>query len=434
MDLMGTIEIETGLAINTPVSEDRTTAQSMRRALGSMLKQSAPGEPVKGVLGADHLIVAGTGSMEYTVGPGYAVCGRSGQGAYILGIVSTVTVPTDPADGINPRVDRIYIVQPDPELSDSGRARIGVAIGAPGATPALPSLPAGALELSRKIIAPLATSTASGAAFSNVAAVTGPNALELSWGSITGKPSTFTPSSHSLDSHSGALSLTKGGTGATSASAARAALGCAASSHTHPWGDITGKPATFPPSAHNHTWDSISGKPSAFTPSAHTHSMSQVSGLTTSIQNLEAGKFSTLPWDRPITWTRRAAWLGNNGEILIGHTDSTRAVKQDIEPVEWTTEQLRAIPVLHYRYIVEVQKQIEDPTYHVALELGTIAEDLHDAGLWEFVVYEGHGAAAVPVGVHYELLGLAAIKLSQHAHDRLDAFERRLRELEGASS
>lgn len=48
------------------------------------------------------------------------------------------------------------------------------------------------------------------------------------------------------------------------------------------WSNITGKPSTFPPATHNHdgvyslighkhSWNDISGKPSSFTPSAHTH-------------------------------------------------------------------------------------------------------------------------------------------------------------------
>ena len=56
------------------------------------------------------------------------------------------------------------------------------------------------------------------------------------WGSITGKPATFTPTSHS-----------------------------------HAWADITGKPTTFAPTAHGHAWGEITGKPSTFTPSAHNH-------------------------------------------------------------------------------------------------------------------------------------------------------------------
>ena len=87
----------------------------------------------------------------------------------------------------------------------------------------------------------------------------------VAWGKITGKPSTFTPATHS-----------------------------------HAWGDITGKPSTFAPSAHkhvkaditdfptlgtaaaknvgdfaaashSHSWDSVTGKPTTFAPSSHNH-------------------------------------------------------------------------------------------------------------------------------------------------------------------
>ena len=42
-------------------------------------------------------------------------------------------------------------------------------------------------------------------------------------------------------------------------------------SHSHTWDSVTGKPSTFTPSNHSHTWGEISSKPSTFTPSAHNH-------------------------------------------------------------------------------------------------------------------------------------------------------------------
>lgn len=56
----------------------------------------------------------------------------------------------------------------------------------------------------------------------------------LPWSSITNKPSTFPPSSH-----------------------------------THSWSDITGAPAT---ATRWPTWNEVTGKPSTFPPAAHTHS------------------------------------------------------------------------------------------------------------------------------------------------------------------
>lgn len=60
-----------------------------------------------------------------------------------------------------------------------------------------------------------------------------------------------------------------------------------------PWSGVTGKPSTFTPSTHNHTksqitdfpttwsWNNISDKPSSYTPAAHTQSYTTLTGSTT---------------------------------------------------------------------------------------------------------------------------------------------------------
>lgn len=72
----------------------------------------------------------------------------------------------------------------------------------------------------------------------------------VDWSEITGKPSTFTPATH-----------------------------------THLWADITDKPSTFAPSAHTHSWSEITDKPSTFTPSSHSHSISDVTNLQTELNS-----------------------------------------------------------------------------------------------------------------------------------------------------
>ena len=49
------------------------------------------------------------------------------------------------------------------------------------------------------------------------------------------------------------------------------------------WDGITGKPSTFPPSTHSHAYADITGKPSTFPPSTHTHTKSQISDFPTSL-------------------------------------------------------------------------------------------------------------------------------------------------------
>lgn len=80
---------------------------------------------------------------------------------------------------------------------------------------------------------------------------------ELTWNSISGKPSTFTPSSH-----------------------------------THTKSQITDFPSSMPasdvyawakaPSKPSYSWSEITGKPSTFTPSSHTHPLSGISDLQAS--------------------------------------------------------------------------------------------------------------------------------------------------------
>ena len=99
----------------------------------------------------------------------------------------------------------------------------------------------------------------------------------VAWGKITGKPSTFTPATHS-----------------------------------HAWGDITGKPSTFAPSAHKHvkaditdfpkslpasdvsawakadtkpsySWGEITNKPGTFTPAGHKHVKADITDFPTSM-------------------------------------------------------------------------------------------------------------------------------------------------------
>lgn len=182
------VEILTGLAINAPLEADRTPPISFRQILASLLKQTAAGVPEVGIIPAPGtpLAVQGHASlMQYVVKAGWAVTTRAGKGAYIVGTIADVTIPTAAAHATLPRIDRIYIVQPDPELSETGKARIDVVNGTPASSPTVPALPTGALELARKTIAAGATNTSIGAAFTNLAGMTGLNLGPITAASIT---------------------------------------------------------------------------------------------------------------------------------------------------------------------------------------------------------------------------------------------------------
>ena len=94
----------------------------------------------------------------------------------------------------------------------------------------------------------------------------------------------------------------------------------ASASHTHDWDSVTGKPTTYPPTSHNHderyyteteidtkmsgksnighthAWNTITGKPDTFAPSSHKHTSDDIDSLDAdkitgkiNIENLPAG-------------------------------------------------------------------------------------------------------------------------------------------------
>lgn len=147
-------------------------------------------------------------------------------------------------------------------------------------------------------------------------------------------------------------------------------------------------------------------------------------------QKARDGDVDISVWNRNITWTRQALWMGNDGRILFGYSPSTRAAKQDFQDVPWTTDQVRAIPVILFRYRAEVARARKNPEYVPAVEVGSFADDLDQLGLTEFVHYDDTGK---PVSIHYDLLSVAALWLAQRAHDRIDVLEDRIATLEAGA-
>ena len=127
---------------------------------------------------------------------------------------------------------------------------------------------------------------------------------ELTWNSISGKPSTFTPSSHTHTKSQ----ITDFPSSMPASDVY--AWAKASSKPSYSWSEITGKPSTFTPSSHTHplsdisdlqaswdallkaapsayvtrwpSWSEVTSKPSTFTPSSHTHPLSDISDLQAS--------------------------------------------------------------------------------------------------------------------------------------------------------
>lgn len=119
---------------------------------------------------------------------------------------------------------------------------------------------------------------------------------------------------------------------------------------------------------------------------------------------------------------RRAAWIDSAG--FIGHTASSERYKQDINVADIDPEAVLALEPLMFRY----RQAVAELGDEAPVEIGLIAEQLHDAGLTAFVFYDADGK---PEGVHYELWALAVHAAVRHVNERLNTLEERLAKLEG---
>lgn len=198
----------------------------------------------------------------------------------------------------------------------------------------------------------------------------------------------------------------------------------------------------------------------------------QVSGAT---GVFNGGLFSTDAYSFNMTGTRVTGWHQIDGHI--GTASSSERFKTNIVDANLIdkAEAILAIEIDYYNYKAEIAKR-DDPSspgyvgaeYQVHQELGAIAERLHEAGLWEFVVYErdtitetryrdvevivvgedgeertevvqepytvylgdtlrldGDGEP-IPFGIHYDLLGIAGIAAAQYLHQLYKAQQQQI--------
>lgn len=194
----------------------------------------------------------------------------------------------------------------------------------------------------------------------------------------------------------GTLPIARGGTGATTAADARTALGVPALGHAHHWDSITGKPVLV--------------------------------SLGYLDQRIAAGStqpiYSGHGRNNPVSTNYVSAYLNSDGRL--GATPSAERFKQDIEPRTYTLDQLRLMQVVIYRIRTAVESLGDDAPF----EVGVIAEQLVTAGLSEFVVFDAAGRTQ---SVAYERLVLVVIGAVQDLADRFAELERRITAIEGVS-
>lgn len=246
-------------------------------------------------------------------------------------------------------------------------------------------------------------------------------APSVSWASVTGKPSTFPPSSHGhgWTEISGKPSTYKPSShGHAWSEISDKPSTYAPSSHGHAWSEISGKPSTYAPSSHSHSWSSITSKPSTFPPSSHSHSGYLTSGSTISWAN-----GSKKPHNNSAsgsgTWY--AVWVEGDG-TFCRNTSSIR-YKENVRDIE-----IRPEDVLALRPRIYDRKPTDDKPDARKDEYGLIAEEVAET-LPEIVTYDEEGRIDA---LRYDLLGVALLPVVQDQQRCIKALEERLAALEGA--
>ncbi|MCX5236245.1 tail fiber domain-containing protein [Streptomyces prunicolor] len=230
----------------------------------------------------------------------------------------------------------------------------------------------------------------------------------VSWSTVTGKPTTFAPATHT---HLWADITDKPSTFTPAA-------------HTTDWSTIVNEPTTYPPSTHSHTWSSITSKPSTFTPASHTHSSYLESGDTISWANGSKKPYSNTATDG--TWY--AVWVEGSGTFC--RNTSARKFKENIQDFEINPDDvLKMRPVIYDR-----KDQVDEETGELRPgrkgEVGLIADEVDEIGLKWLVQYMDGEIDAL----RYDLLGVALLPVVQRQAQQLADLEGRLAVLEAAKS
>ncbi len=141
--------------------------------------------------------------------------------------------------------------------------------------------------------------------------------------------------------------------------------------------------------------------------------------------------YNVAAYNFDITYTRRTAWLGNDGRL--GYASSSAKKKTSIQPAdEDRLVRLLDIVPKSFLYRAEISRRtrlrINDGVDYVpAREIGLIAEELDAAGLHEFVIYDEEGE---PEGIEYGMLVVALLAVDRAQRDEIRALAERVDRLE----
>ncbi|MFI6205903.1 tail fiber domain-containing protein [Streptomyces sp. NPDC051041] len=240
----------------------------------------------------------------------------------------------------------------------------------------------------------------------------------VDWANLSGKPATFPPSTHThkwADITDAPSSLPP-------------------TAHTHDWSQVTGKPTSYPPTTHGHAWSEITGTPATYPPSSHTHSWSSITSKPSTFPPSSHSHSSYLEAGDTIAWangTKRvhadsvsgsgtyyAVWVQGDG--TFARNTSSRRFKQNIRDIDIDPE---AVLSLRPRLYDRLPK--EEGGEYLRDEFGLIAEEVAEH-LPEIVQYDEEGRVDA---LRYDLLGVALLSVVQDQAERIERLEQLVRDM-----
>jgi hypothetical protein len=143
------------------------------------------------------------------------------------------------------------------------------------------------------------------------------------------------------------------------------------------------------------------------------------------------GQFNCLDaYNFDITYTRRTAWLGNDGRL--GFASSSRDKKTDIRLAEIDVDAFISLQPNSFFYRAEIARRTrlrinEGIDYVPAREIGLMAEDLDAAGFGAFVYYDEDGN---PEGIEYSMLTVPLLAVARQQASLISDLTARVAALE----
>lgn len=121
--------------------------------------------------------------------------------------------------------------------------------------------------------------------------------------------------------------------------------------------------------------------------------------------------------------SRRAMWMHDSG--LFGWASSSRERKTEIRPADFDVDSVLSVEPKRFRYLEAIRRyeeldEDEREGREPRVEVGFIAEDLDDAGLVDFVVYDKDGKVE---GVEYSMLVVAQQAVIRDLAARIERLE-----------